>query len=167
MRRTASALHLLLVGAMIGLTGCHPTQPFYLHEDGDLSHYIDKATQAETPDLHQAPLADVEHAANPLTLSNPEFKDFWELSLEECVAISLCNSKFLVGGTAVRLQNGQLFAGTQEGSLVTNSLGRIFASIYDPAIVESNPGQGVGSVSNFLRHKASAADSGQHDPRNS
>ena len=50
MRRTASAFHLLLVGAMIGLTGCHPTQPFYLHEDGDLSHYIDKATQAETPD---------------------------------------------------------------------------------------------------------------------
>jgi len=161
MRRTASAFHLLLVGAMIGLTGCHPTQPFYLHEDGDLSHYIDKATQAESPDVHQLPLADVEHAQDPLTLSNPDFKDFWELTLEECVAISLANSKFIRGGTAVRLQNGQLFAGTQEGSLVTNSLGRIFASIYDPAIVESNPGQGVGSVANFLQSGAGSAGTGQ------
>lgn len=140
MVRPASTWRILLVLALVVATGCSPTQPFYLHEDGDLSHYIDKATQAELPDTHTAPLADVEHSQKPLTLSSPDFKEFWELSLEECVAISLCNTKIIRGGTAARLQNGQIFAGTSEGSLLLNSIGRAFASTYDPAIVESNPG---------------------------
>lgn len=140
MRRPASSWRFFVVGALIAATGCSPTQPFYLHEDGDLSHYIDKATQTELPDSHTVPLADVEHSEKPLTLSDPDFKEFWELSLEECVAISLCNTKIIRGGTAARLQNGQIFAGTGEGSLLLNSIGRAFASTYDPAIVESNPG---------------------------
>ncbi len=129
-----------VAGIFAATTGCHPTQPFYLHEDGDLSHYLDKAVQAEHPDLHTQPLAEVEHAEKPLTLSNPEFKEFWDLSLEDCVSISLANSKILRGGQSSRLQNGTITAGTGEGSIVTNSLGRIFASSYDAAIVESNPG---------------------------
>lgn len=140
MRRPASSWRIFVVGALIAATGCSPTQPFYLHEDGDLSHYIDKATRTELPDTHTVPLADVEHSEKPLTLSDPDFKEFWELSLEECVAISLCNTKIIRGGTAARLQNGQIFAGTSEGSLLLNSIGRAFASTYDPAIVESNPG---------------------------
>jgi outer membrane protein TolC len=140
MSRPASSWRILIVCALMAATGCHPTQPFYLHEDGDLSHYLDKAVQTETPDLDAHPLAEVEYAEKPLTLSNPEFKEFWDLTLEECVSICLNNSKVLRGGTSARLQNGQLVAGTQEGSLVTNSLGRIFATSYDAAIVESNPG---------------------------
>ena len=31
--------------------------------------------------------------------SHPEFKDFWDLSLEECVAIALLNSKTIRGGS--------------------------------------------------------------------
>src|SRR5262245_7472947 len=159
MRRTASALHLLLVGMLIGLAGCHPTQPFYLHGDGDLSHYIDKATEVDTPDVHQAPLPEVEHALEPLTLSHPEFKEFWELSLEECVAITLANSKVLRGGNSARLQNGQLFPGVQQGSRLTN-IGNLLATTYDPAIVESNPGQSNGAVPGFLQSGAGNAFNG-------
>src|SRR5215218_4643702 len=113
MRRPASTWRILLVSLMIATTGCMPTQPFYLREDGDLSHYIAKATQAETPDLNLPPLAKVEHAEKPLTLSNPDFKEFWDLTLEECVAISLANSKILrASNGAPRIQNGQLFANT-------------------------------------------------------
>ncbi len=128
-----------LLVAVLSLAGCHPTQPFYLHEDGDLSHYIGKATQQETPDLQQAPLAEVEQSHAPFTLSNPEFKEIWELSLQEVVSISLANTKLIRGGQPARLQNGTLFAGTQEGNLL--QLGsRSFGTIYNPAIQESNPG---------------------------
>src|SRR5262245_42914925 len=157
MRWPVSSWRALLVGLLVATTGCVPTQPFYLHEDGDLSHYIDKATQIEHPDLHTEILEDVKQSQRPLSVAHPEFKEFWDLSLEECVSIALNNMKVMRGGQATRLQNGQIFAGTQEGSLVSNSLGRIFASTYDAAIVESNPGQQVGGVSNFLRNQASGS----------
>src|SRR5688500_9912033 len=60
MRRPASSWRIVLLCVMVASAGCHPTQPFYLHEDGDLSHYLDKATQVEHPDLDCPPLADVE-----------------------------------------------------------------------------------------------------------
>ncbi|WP_254510576.1 TolC family protein [Anatilimnocola floriformis] len=128
-----------LLVAVMSLAGCHPTQPFYLHEDGDLSHYLNKATQQETPDLNQPPLPEAALSHAPLTLSNPEFKEIWEISLEEVVSIALGNTKLVRGGQPARLQNGTLFAGTQEGNLL--QLGsRSFASIYSPAIQGSNPG---------------------------
>src|SRR5204863_3938898 len=45
------------------------------------------------------------------------------------------------------------FAGTQEGGLVLNAIGR-FVTAYDPAIVESNPGQQIGGLSNFLTNQS-------------
>src|SRR6478735_6416350 len=152
MRRPVSSWRFFIVGLLVAATGCVPTQPFYLHEDGDLSHYIEKATQMETPDLHTDHLADVTQSQRPLSVSHPEFKEFWDLTLEECVAIALLNTKVIRGGTAARLQNGQIFAGTQEGVLVLNSVGR-FTTTYDAAIVESNPGQQVGGLSNFLTNQ--------------
>ena len=60
------------------LTGCHPQQPFYLFEDGDLSHYVDKATQIEYPDAQTTSLADVENAAPPLTIENADSQGILE-----------------------------------------------------------------------------------------
>ena len=140
--------------------GCVPTQPFYLHEDGDLSHYLDKATAVEHPDLHAELLADVTQAQRPMSVSHPDFREFWDLSLEECVSIALNNMKVMRGGSAARLQNGQIQAGTQQGSLAQNAGGRLFASTYDAAIVESNPGQTIGGVSNFLTNAAGGALNG-------
>jgi outer membrane protein TolC len=151
MRRPASTWRIFVVCLLVATTGCAPTQPFYLHEDGDLSHYIDKATQAETPDLNCPPLADVAQADEPLTLSRPDFKGFWDLTLEECVAIALANSKVLrTSGGSLRIQGGSLVANTAVDSLVEGAQGS--ATTYNPAIVESNPGQGIGSIANFVQN---------------
>ncbi len=55
----------LQIGLVL-FTGCHPTQPFFVAEDGDLSHYLETATQIEYPDLHVESLPEQPHAAMPL-----------------------------------------------------------------------------------------------------
>ncbi len=77
------------------LSGCQPQQPFYLHEDGDLSHYVEKATQIEYPDVEADTLDEVRGAAPPLTLSNSQVREYWDLKLEEAVGIALQNSKII------------------------------------------------------------------------
>ncbi len=156
MRRPVSSWRVLIISLLVAATGCVPTQPFYLHEDGDLSHYIDRATRVEAPDLQSEHLADTTQSLRPLSVSHPEFKEFWDITLEECVSIALNNMKIMRGGTAARLQNGQIAAGTSNGALTANSLGRVFASTYDAAIVETNPGQQVGGLSNFLTNQAAS-----------
>lgn len=139
MTRPFLALKLLLIPTLIAaMTGCHPTQPFYAHGNGDLSHYLDKAVRVEHPDLVAPPLEEVSQAREPLTISNPEFESAWDLTLQECVAITLNNSKILRGGQAVRLQNGTIFAGAGEGVFTQSP--QQFQTIYNPAVVESNPG---------------------------
>ena len=145
MRRQLRSTRIFLVCLLAATAGCQPIQPFYLHEDGDLSHYLDKATQPEAPDLHQAPLAEVENALAPYSLTNPEPREMWDLTLEEAVHISLVNAKIIRGGQSARLQNGQIVAGTQEGSLSLNN--RAFGSVLNPAIQESNPGGAVNGPS--------------------
>jgi outer membrane protein TolC len=151
MRRPVSTWRVLIATLLVAMTGCAPTQPFYLHEDGDLSHYIATATRMETPDLHTEVLPDVSQSLRPLSVNHPEFKEFWDLTLEECVAITLNNSKVIRGGQAASLQSGQLVAGVREGQLV-QGVGFI-ATAYNPAIVESNPGQQIGGLSNFLTNQ--------------
>ena len=129
-------LRLLLVPTlMAAMTGCHPTQPFYLHgSKGDLQHYLDKAVKMEHADVTAAPLEEVRQARAPLTLSNPDFQEIWDLKLEECVAVALNNSKVIRGGVAARLQNGSLFAGGGEGTIVQQP--RALQTIYNKAITE-------------------------------
>ena len=81
--------------AALGLSGCHPTQPFFLHEDGDLSHYLDQATEISQADLDSASLAETVNTKAPLTVTSPHFDEIWELSLEEAMSISLQNSKVI------------------------------------------------------------------------
>lgn len=106
-RQNRSTLAIFLSGLVV-LTGCHPRQPFYLREDGDLSHYIETATEIEYPDVDANSLDEVKFAQAPLTLSNPEPKEIWDLSLEEAIATTLQNSKVLrqLGG-AVAVFRGQ------------------------------------------------------------
>ena len=143
---SAQTFLVLMLSALSVVTpsGCAPTQPFYLHEDGDLSHYIDRATRAEHPDVNQEPLEEVKQAHAPFTISNPEPKEMWDLKLQEAVSIAMANSQVIRGGAAGRLQNGQLIAGTQEGSLVFNPRG--FSTTYNSAVQETNPGIFVNGV---------------------
>ena len=55
---------LALIAAIL-TSGCQPTQPFFLNEDGDLSHYIDHATDIEFPDEDSDPLPDAALARAP------------------------------------------------------------------------------------------------------
>lgn len=149
MRRPVSTWRIVLVAVLVATTGCTPTQPFYLHEDGDLSHYLDKATQIETPDVELTPIPEVGMAGKPLTISNPDFKEFWDLSLEECISIALANSKILrASASGPRFSIGALQSGGATDTLV-ESPGAVGSS-YNPAIVETNPGQGGGIVPQFL-----------------
>ncbi len=120
-----------------------------MNEDGDLSHYLDTATDIEYPDVEQAQLAEVQHARAPLTLSNPQFDEFWDLSLEEAVSITLHNSKMIRSLSTVRALPASQPASSQ---LIGSLIGRGLAatSTYDPAIVESDPLSGVeGALAEF------------------
>jgi outer membrane protein TolC len=128
-RQLQTNVALLLIG-LIALTGCHPTQPFYFHSDGDLSHYLDHATDIEYPDVYTASLPDAEHSFAPLTLTNPEFDEIWDLSLEECINIALQNSK------VIRNLGGVTPFGFADG-LVGRTSGS--PTVYDPAIQETAP----------------------------
>lgn len=149
------------VGVVIGLglllaCGCAPTQPFYFGEKTDVSHYIGMATKIETPDVKQASLAEVADPAPPLTLSNNKFT-IWDLTLEDAIHITLQNSKVMrtlggrfstTGGTRPQVTDPSTVL------LVTPAA---VESVYDPALIESNPGEGVeGALSAFDAQLASS-----------
>jgi outer membrane protein TolC len=130
----------VLLIVITAATGCHPTQPFYFREDGDLSHYLESATQIEHPDYEHEPLAEVTRTREPLTLSNSEDFEIWDLTLEDCMSIALQNSKVIKS----------LTQGTRQifdfRTLIPDAiLARPDAqpTIYDPALFETNPQSGV------------------------
>ncbi|TWT99261.1 Outer membrane efflux protein [Botrimarina colliarenosi] len=132
----------VLLAAVTALTGCAPTQPFYFMEDGDLSHYVDVATQIEYPDVEEPSLDEVTSAQAPLTVRNSENYEVWDLSLEEATRITLTNSQVM----------RQLGAVVQEQAPETISRNLInsaaVATTYDPALVESSTGTAFGSQFN-------------------
>ncbi len=137
MNRPLNRVVALLLTAILTSSGCHPTQPFYLHEDGDLSHYLDAATEIENPDIEEVVLDEVSQSRAPLTLSDLEFTEFRDMTLEDCVSIALQNSKVI-------RNLGSLTQFTIADGLV----GRTGASmtIYDPAVFETDPQFGVESA---------------------
>jgi outer membrane protein TolC len=132
-RQQHSAIAVFLSGLVV-LTGCHPTQPFYLREDGDLSHYIETAQSIEHSDVNLPSLDEVNFAQAPLTLSDPEPKELWDLSLEEAIATTLANSKVIrqLGG-AVAIRGGQRTA--PENLLRFSDQAN---TVYQPALQSSN-----------------------------
>lgn len=135
-RQTNSRVAWLML-ALISFTGCHPTQPFYFQSDGDLSHYLDKATEIEYPDVHAESLPDTAQSLAPLTVSHPDFQEIWDLTLEECVAVSLQNSK------TIRNLGGVTPFGFAD-ALIERSGGA--STVYDPAIQASSAGSGRPSL---------------------
>lgn len=131
-RRWKVALVLLLAA----LTGCSPTQPFFLRETGDLSHYLDKVQTRDFPDSREPHATEAVMSQNPITLSNPEIEQLWDLSLQECIHIALSNTKIIRGANAPRLQQGNIIPTNQEGDL-TNQRVSGSTSVYDPAIQDS------------------------------
>lgn len=145
-RRMQSLAAWLTLGSML-FTGCAPTRPFYLFEDGDMSHYRGVATEIEYPDAEVLRLDEVEHAEAPLTVANNEPREFWELSLEEAIKNALANSKVMRNSGGRLIQAGGLSAGGLNSGLLSsvNSTEQLLASpatlatVYTPALAESNP----------------------------
>jgi outer membrane protein TolC len=138
-----------LGAALAILGGCHPQQPFYFHDTGDMSHYKGVAMEMEYPDTKLDSLGDVTGASAPLTLSNPEPKEIWDLTLEEAMHTALCNSKVMKQlGAAVTVQAGGTGPGapgiisTQINSLQGSSFGSP-STQFDPAFQETDSGFGV------------------------
>jgi outer membrane protein TolC len=127
-RQVCSHVTWLLI-VVIGLTGCTPSQPFYLRETGDLAYYLDRATEIEYPDVETARLADAEHSQQPLNVTDPDFDQFWDLTLEEAVSITMQNSKVIRNLAAVT----QL--GFADGLVARTATS---TTVYDAALTESN-----------------------------
>ena len=144
MNRRVHTIWAILTSLMTAFTGCRPQQPFYLREETDFSHYVDVATQIDYPDVETTTLAEVREALPPLTLNNLEFKDNWNLTLEEAVKISLKNAKamrslagrFVSSAFNNRAQTGEAPDAITQSPDTTRT-------VYDPAIVETTPFSGV------------------------
>ena len=123
------------------LVGCHPQQPFYFHESGDLSHYRGVATEIEYPDAKVETLGDVTGASAPLTLSNPDPREVWDLTLEEAMHIAVANAKVMkqIGAAAVNLAGT---TGPGAPTFLTTNPNNA-PTVYDPALIETDGRSGV------------------------
>jgi outer membrane protein TolC len=136
----------MLTSLLLVASGCAPRQPFYFFEDGDLSHYVGAIQKIEYPDTCQEPLDEAAGASEPLTLTNPNFDEIWELSLEEAVRTALENGKVLrnLGGRFASFGGPRPQTGEPPVSLLTAP--QATPTVYDPAIVETDPFRGVESA---------------------
>jgi outer membrane protein TolC len=147
-RQTRNAISLVLCSLTLA-SGCKPIQPFFFAEDGnilgkgDLSHYLNVATEIEYPDVDSMPLDEVTGAAAPLTITNSENFDVWDITLEEVTRITLTNSK------VIRQLGGRISDGGSNIAVATPETLQQGAAnavtTYDPALVESGNGTGTGS----------------------
>jgi len=147
-RQTRSNITYLLC-LLILASGCHPTQPYFFAEDGnilgkgDLSHYVDVATEIEYPDVETNMLDEVSSTRSPLTLANADDFEMWDLTLEEVTRITLTNSEVIrqLGGR-ISDAGSNIALSTPE----TLQLGAANAvTTFDPALVESGNGTATGS----------------------
>lgn len=119
-----------IVGLQIGstlLTGCAPTQPFFIGERGELAHYIDRVQKIEYPDLQREPIAEVTQSLPPISLDNLNF-EFSDLTLEECISYALNNTQIVRTLPGTQRQNADMSA------IVLSTPSPQNASIYDPAL---------------------------------
>ena len=133
MSRHCPLLGIAVSAALAVVAGCHPQQPFYFYEDGDLSHYLGVATEIEYPDVEAESLADADGALRPFSLQNSKPSETWDLSLEEAIHCALANSKVMrtLGGRTVQMPEGLL------------RTPQTIPTVYDPAVVETDPRLGV------------------------
>ncbi len=117
-------------------SGCMPTKPIYLNDTGNLNHFVDQATAIEYPDIETRTLDEVEQALAPITVKDPDFQTYRDMTLEEAVGYALQNGKVFRGYGTPSLQ------GTRVSPGVDNLVNGITAAgtIYDVAIRESEPG---------------------------
>ena len=134
------AIAVSVVGLSLLYSGCSPQQHFYLTSKGrEKAHYIDKGLQIDYPDTKVPSTPEVCHAMEPFTLSNPNPSQIYDMTLEEAIRTALANSKVIRSLNTVSFSQ-QGVAGVPS-VLLSNPLA--VGTIYDPALVESDPRYGV------------------------
>ncbi len=130
-------IKLILAVTMASLaTGCTPNKPIYLNDTGDLSTYIEQATSIEYPDVDVRSLDEVEQAYAPITVADPDFQNYEDLTLEQAVGYALQNGKVFRGFGTASLQGTRVSPGVD--NLINGIAGA--GTIYDVAIRETEPG---------------------------
>ncbi|MCC6125625.1 MAG: TolC family protein [Pirellulales bacterium] len=137
MRRQSPLPFAVIAAAFVLLAGCQPQEPFFLRgaKDPTLTHYKAVGTEIEYPDVYSETLADVKGAIEPFSLGRKQPKDFWDIKLEEVVRITLENNKI------IRSLGGQVSPQAPIDNILRSP--DAISSIYDPALVETNPRSGV------------------------
>ena len=131
----------LQIGCVL-LTGCHPTQPFFLGERGDLAHYLDRAQQIEYVDLNSTSLPEATQSNEPFSLRNQNFEHL-DLSLEQCIAYALNNTHVVQALPGSQRQNADIAAtilSSPSGQLATSGDPAIAATTTNsqPAVTDQN-----------------------------
>ena len=116
--------------------GCSPTKPLYLNDVGDLSTYMEQATKVEYPDVEPPTLDEVTQTYQPMTVLDPDFTSYLDLTLEDAISYALSNSKVIRGYGTPSLQGTRVSPG-QDG--LANGPAAA-ATTYNIAIRESEPG---------------------------
>ncbi|SFI18675.1 TolC family protein [Planctomicrobium piriforme] len=109
------------------LAACRqPHDPIQYHGKPKPADYIDQATRITYPDLDLPPEPDVVFSQHPRTVRSKEKEEIWDLSLAECIQLTLTNSKVI--------RNQGQFLSPQNPIM---SYPDNVSSVYDPAIQES------------------------------
>jgi outer membrane protein TolC len=115
------------------LPGCAPQQPLYLHNNGDISHYLGVAATLDNANICEPRNDDLAKTLQPFSVNGPSPTAYWDLTLEEVVREALNNGKVL------RTLGGQVQG--PPSFLTANPTGA--PTIYDPAIVETDARFGI------------------------
>lgn len=122
------------------MAGCTPSKPVYLNDTGALDYYVDRATSVEYPDVNVPSLDEVNLSRPPITVADPEFDNFVDMSVEDCVQTALQNGKLFRGYGTPALQGTRVLPGQDTVINAPNAVG----NIYNVAIRETEPG-GIGT----------------------
>ena len=123
----------LLIAALL-MPGCAAPGRRLQHLIGDeesLEHYRDYATSIEYPVESDAEPTDPNLFRAPRSLNSLDAIPAREISLQECVRLSLSNAKIIVENQSFGSPGNPLMANPSN-----------VASVYDPAIQQANPGVG-------------------------
>lgn len=116
--------------ALVLMTGCAPTQPFFIPKDNSMGHYIDQALAIEYADVQVESLPEAMNAHQPLGPANAE-KEFIDLTLEDCISMALQNAKILPVTNGANAQTGAV------STLLLSAQPGQMPSVFDAALVST------------------------------
>ena len=124
------------LGICLVIAGCTPSKPLYVNDTGALDHYVDSATSIEYPDVDVPSLNEVNQSRPPITVVDPDFDNFVDLTLEDCTSTALQNGKLFRGYGTPALQGTNVLPGQDTIINAPNAAG----TVYNIAIRETEPG---------------------------